>query len=270
MKILNNILKHKVEILLMVVLIVSAVVFIINTKENGTKGIENVAEEHQRATLLQEDEEDIEDKLYGKYRQISDEVFLKYFTGQIGDEICVVDKIIHKYQGWSPDKNERGEIIYTKTRKRVNGVTFQDECEGETLEEGWTFCLIDITEFNDYPEERILYYRGMIAEWDFENQPYSDRKSGYQIYKLIADDGVEKYNPENMGSEEKPSVVFVPMGDKGFGFSVKPGESITYKAVIKVPKDYINSNVVFFERLNRKYASNSDFAIKLFSEQEER
>ena len=40
MKILNNILKHKVEILLMVVLIVSAVVFIINTKENGTKGIE--------------------------------------------------------------------------------------------------------------------------------------------------------------------------------------------------------------------------------------
>ena len=87
---------------------------------------------------------------------------------------------------------------------------------------------------------------------------------------IMTFDGVEKYNPENMGSEEKPSVVFVPMGDKGFGFSVKPGESITYKAVIKVPKDYINSNVVFFERLNRKYASNSDFAIKLFSEQEER
>ena len=60
MKILNSILKHKVEILLMVVLIVSAVVFIINTKENGTKGIENVAEEHQRATLLQEDGDDIE------------------------------------------------------------------------------------------------------------------------------------------------------------------------------------------------------------------
>lgn len=267
MKILNNILKHKVEILLMVVLIVSAVVFIINTKENGTKGIENVAEEHQRATLLQEDEEDIEDKLYGKYRRISDEVFLKYFTGQIGDEICVVDGIIHKYQGWSPDKNERGEIIYTKTRKRVNGVTFQDECEGETLGEGWTFCLIDITEFNDYPEERILYYSGMIAEWDFENQPYSDRKSGYQIYKLLAPEGVEKYNPEDLGDGKS---TFVPMGDKGFGFSVKPGESITYKAVIKVPKDYINSNVVFFERLNRKYATNSDFAIKLFSEQEER
>ena len=176
-----------------------------------------------------------------------------------------MDGIIHKYQGWSPDKNERGEIIYTKTRKRVNGVTFQDECEGETLEEGWTFCLIDITEFNDYPEERILYYSGMIAEWDFENQPYSDRKSGYQIYKLLAPEGVEKYNPEDLGDGKS---TFVPMGDKGFGFSVKPGESITYKAVIKVPKDYINSNVVFFERLNRKYASNSDFAIKLFSEQE--
>lgn len=246
----------------MVILIVSAVVFILNTKESVSEEEKNEPDAHERATIFQEDDDNFEEDLYTKNMYISDEVFLKHFTGKLGEEICFSDDIHHKYQSLSPDKDDKGEIIYTKTRMVVNGVSFMEECDRETLEEGWTFCLIDITVFNDYPEERILYNRGMIAEWDFENQPYSSRKGGYQVYKLLADEGVVMYNPTEVDGE----YIYMPF-DEGYGFSVKSGESITYKAVIKVPKDYINSNVVFFERVNRTYASNGDFVVKLFPEE---
>ncbi|MGN0318403.1 MAG: hypothetical protein ACI4E1_10790 [Lachnospira sp.] len=260
MKLLKNLLKNKIEILLMVILIVSAIVFIINTKESVSEEVTNEPDIHERATIFQEDDDNFEEDLYTKSMYISDEVFIKYFTGRIGEEICFSDDITHKFQGGLPDKNDKGEIIYTKTRMVVNAVSFVDECEGETLEDGWTFCLIDITIFNDYLEERLLSHRGEIAEWDFENNSFI---SGNDAYKLLADDDIVTYKAIKV--EDK--YLHMPY-DGGFLFSVKPGESITYKAVFKVHVDYINNkNIIFYEQCSGKMPTNHDFGIRLFPEE---
>ncbi|MGN0318402.1 MAG: hypothetical protein ACI4E1_10785 [Lachnospira sp.] len=260
MKSLKILLKNKIEVLLMVILIVSSIVFILNTKESVSEEVTNEPDIHERATIFQEDDDNFEEDLYTKSMYISDEVFIKYFTGQIGEEICFSDDIYHKYQSWSPDKDDKGEIIYTKTRMVVNGVSFVDECEGETLEEGWTFCLIDITVFNDYPEERLLSHKGSIAEWDFENNSFI---SGNDVYKLLADEGVVTYKTTKVGDDS----LYMPF-DEGFVFSVKPGENITYKAVFKVPVDYINNkNIIFYEQCSGKTPTNHDFGIRLFPEE---
>lgn len=260
MKIYKILLKKKVEILLMVILIVSAVVFILNTKESVSEETQKETIEHPHIIELDEFEDELGDAFYSKFNNISMEVFLKYFTGEIGTEISFADTITHKYQDMAPDKNANGEVIYTKTRIRVNGIDFKDEVFGETLEEGWIFCLIDITVFNDYPEERILYYYGSIAEWDYENNKLN---SIHGIYKLLPDEGVIMYNP----IDDDGVYRFLPF-DEGYGFSVEPGESITYKAVIKVPTDYMhNNNLIFYQKLDGKAQTNCDFGIRLFPEE---
>lgn len=250
--------KRIIEMILIAILAVSALIFALNIKRTKTDGINNVADEYKEAreaTLLAEDDSEFDKDLYGSSRTIKDDVFNKYFVKNVGEDVYFLDNLAYKYKSVF-----EGATDYVKGRMRVNYVETETEYKGEQSEEDWVFLIIDITAYNDYDEERILYYRGDVAEWNPEETKYADRKDGYQLYKLDVDSDIERYN----GVEQSGESVWLPMGERGYGFSVEPGKSVEYKAIFKVMKQSVNNELVFYERVNRSYATNRDFAIRLF------
>ena len=78
---------HIIEIILLTMFVVCAVIFILNSRSNEKQSAKQDNLEQQRATLLSDEGDNTEEKLYAEQRYIDLNLFKKYFVKPINEPV---------------------------------------------------------------------------------------------------------------------------------------------------------------------------------------
>ncbi len=252
--------KYMVEIILVIILIVSAIVFIVNTNGDIGDSISKENDNHEKATLLNADTEDVAGKLYDISRYIDTGLFEEYFIGQRGDKVYFVDTLAYKNVNILEMNSEK-----VKDNIEVTDVTVAYEYDGEKIEDGYAFVIVDIKRTNEYENERVISVERVLGNWE-NYSDYTTCKDRYSPYREQYPEDCEKMDMVMNADNDTCTYVATDNQKAVNGISVKSGESISYRLIYKIPADNINSTLVLYRRLNKSNATNQDFAIRLFTE----
>lgn len=250
--------KHIIEIILLIMFVVCAIIFILNSKSKEKQSVKQDDLEQQRATLLSDEGDNTEEKLYAEQRYIDLNLFKKYFVKPINEPAYFLNSLAYK----------NVDILGMGAKKvkdciSVTGVSIADEYNGEHIETGSKFVIIEVKLTNEYIDERIMKIQRRLGNWT-DLDDYQTLETIYTPYKEEYSENCDKYGMIMDSVNNTCTYVLTDNPDDYNGISVKSGESITYKLIYKIPENKINNSLVFYERLNRKNASNRDFVIKLF------
>ena len=251
--------KYKVEIWLGIILVVSFTMLIVNiiSKAAGNSPDKQNAEE-QYTLPTAYDSDDTSD-LYTNIKDVSEEVFRKYFIKNIGEKVSYVSYV--EMPGVNAISND--SAINVVEEMQVNSVTYQNEYNGEGSAKGCEYVIVNITAYNNCDYGRIVYLTGFSLGYkpDLDKLSYTSKKlyekSQYRDY----DSEMMFYTSKIINSEGK-KIEYTITGEDTGDVYMDANTSVTYNIVWQIEEQH-KDNLALIRRLNKKKLSNTDFIILL-------